>query len=229
MTVWTINKRAAPPGDWQAIVPETGMRVAGASYEDFREAVYENLMLNGHEPPEDMDAFATNLICQRIPGYCRQVTGPAERIVPHGESRSPRRSGRVSASSSTTSKISIQDVQSGMQNFWRWFRARRPLVSTAEAERRGRICAQCRFNQPHVPCPTCSKVYRLIGRMTASKEHQYTGHLQVCAVCKCCNKTQGWIPAHLLRRRPEHRYPSHCWKLELPIEEVANPPQITRE
>ena len=217
-----INKRSSPPGDWWIQVPEIKMEVKGASFELLVENVITMLELNGYQAPVDPKQYVTDLLCSRMPpGYCTDTHPPPAKKGPSPGANVRYRN--TKSPEAFAGQPTIKDIKKGFDTFYRWARAGRKLVSLREADRRGAICAQCIYNKPHRPCPTCSALYAAIRRLTTRRQTKHYEKLEVCLRCKCCNKTQTQIPMEHLRRQPHHRYPAHCWKREADIEQEAKP------
>jgi len=76
------------------------------------------------------------------------------------------------------------------------------VVPQEEAERRGEICASCRFNSPLTETG-CDGCYGLAGRilqLLGNRKTRMENNLAFCAICSCSNRVQVFAPLKILNR-----------------------------
>lgn len=116
--------------------------------------------------------------------------------------------------------VSVEQIKKTVAMFGRWLRSGRPIVEEEEATRRASICANCpgHFNVRIMGCTGCKAGYALVRKLRPRK-HRMDSKLKVCAVCKCENRTQIWLPSDFLGDtvlpNTLSQFPVGCWKKEL--------------
>lgn len=190
-----LNTYTVPPGGWRYVVPETKATLRAGNKEDLTRNVAKHLEANKLPVPHDLGDIIEDQICQFIgPEHC---TWGAEEYAAH-----PTMDGH--------------DVMNGAKVMLGWVLGGTPYVATSEAERRASICSSCVMNMPVGMCMACAGLSKIVTRITAGRRTSYDQFLHSCAICKCSNKAQIWLPLDTLHRgvTPDinEGFPIHCWK-----------------
>lgn len=172
--------------------------------------IRERILANGLPMPPNLAAVVEDLLCLRWPeGTCKGSAGGHPPGVPMPELQA---------------RLKVGDVARGAQVFGPWIAAGKPIVDVREAQRRASICSnfdgqgnKCPYNVGHEPCSACNSAYSAIQKLRPKNAAtRLDSKLLVCAVCKCDNKTQVWVPLEFLYKGiPDWmnaRLPDHCWK-----------------
>ena len=146
---------------------------------------------------EEMQARVEHYICQRLPkGFC--VGGPDRPVVPY------------------LSRAMIRDGTRLLLG--RIFSRKEFLVAPATAEKRAKICANCRSNM-HGICTSCigNEFFDIFGWfIRAGKKTPYDQALDVCVECGCLLRAKVWVSDATLFELSKHAYPENCWLFGTP-------------
>jgi hypothetical protein len=190
-----IRHDTVPPGGWRYVVPETSTTIRSGNEDELKLAVKKHLIANGKPVPADIGALIEDQLCQLIgPEWCTWGTSKFN-IDPN---------------------MKASDVLRGTKVLASWKLEGSPLVDQNEAERRAAICGSCMMNIPVGGCWGCSGLQQLVSKLTDGNKTSHDSTLQSCAVCKCSNRAQVWLPLDTLWRGVtsdiNESFPDHCWK-----------------
>jgi len=191
-----INR--TPPGDWYYICHDEFM-VKGRFYEELVSRVARHYKANGEEVPGNLGELVQHQICQRVPesicaGHVKKHFFPTIRQIESGT--------RV-----------LLDI---------WRQGGAALCEQDEAERRAKVCVECKWNIRLTNCKGCVWAYRIVRRAFQGRGTSMDGRLHACAICGCLNTAQIHCTSDVLQRSTrkdmiEH-YPDHCWKKAILME-----------
>lgn len=190
-----IRRDTVPPGGWRYVVPETKATIRAANEEDLKREVKKHLIANNMTVPVDIGALVEDQLCQVVgPEWC--TWGSQKYTI--------------------DSQMRAQDVVNGTKVLFSWKLEGSPLVDPNEAERRAAICAACMMNVTVSGCLGCAGLQGIVAKMTGGRKTSHDKLLQSCAVCKCLNRAQVWLPLDTLWRGVtsdiNESFPDHCWK-----------------
>lgn len=190
-----IRTNTVPPGGWRYVVPETKTTLKSGNLDELKRDVKKHLEANGFPVPADIGALIEDQLCQLIgPEWCSWGGGK-----------------HVAAPN-----MRAQDVINGTKVLVSWKLEGSPMVDPNEAERRAAICAGCGMNVHVEACLGCSGLQAMVGKITGGAKTSHDRLLHSCAVCKCLNRAQVWLPLDTLWRGVtsdiNEAFPDHCWK-----------------
>jgi hypothetical protein len=143
-----------------------------------------------------MEAIMQDQLCQVLPpGWCEY----------DDESR-PR----------VDTRLSWGDVESGSKTFIDWAAQGRPLVDQSEAERRGKICANCYLNVRATGCgQSCRELIRRLVGLFLDRKTSVDDKLNSCSACKCMMRVKVHFPIDLIEAHSDaaiqQLFPEFCW------------------
>ena len=190
-----IRTDTVPPGGWRYVVPETKTSLKSGSLEDLKREVKKHLEANSLPVPADLAAVIENQLCELIgPEWCSWG----------------------SAKYAAHPTMSASDVVNGTKVILSWKLEGSPFEDQNEANRRAAICASCMMNVHVAGCVGCSGLQGVVRKMVGGKKTAHDHLLKSCAICKCLNGAQVWLPLDTLWRGVtsdiNEAFPDHCWK-----------------
>jgi hypothetical protein len=188
----------APPGGWRYTVPETGVTITGAFFEETWRKVVRHHAANGL--PEPSRERVEDQSCRESSGVgtrCGPVKPkPVAGMLPH---------------------LTLGLVERFLKTVWETLKAR-DFVSLEEAERRAEICRSCPLATGGIGgCEGCFSLIRKAKDFVGTSPIKFEENKDACGACGC------FLPAKILisnktldkaegEQRP--RYWEKCWRLE---------------
>lgn len=109
------------------------------------------------------------------------------------------------------------DIKSFGQMVISWITSGAELVDQNEAERRGSLCRDCKYNIKAQGCMTCRGAVNAV-KGIAGKSTSHDPNLHMCNICACSNASAVWLPKEVqlqyLSEETKASFPTDgsCWK-----------------
>lgn len=198
-----IDPTTVPPGGFRYTQPETKTKLTAPSLPELLVKVRDHRLANGLPLRLEWKQEVEQSLCEELPsGVCRHVYSPRDTPL-----------------AAADRALSVYEVIAGAKLLGSWLFKGFEKVSQEEANRRGRICRSCPFNQPGEGCTTCASnalreaVTSVLGT-SRTDDHE---SLHTCNVCGCSLRVAVWAPRDLLEKySPQNvQAPDWCWKNKL--------------
>lgn len=185
------SKNVVPPGGWY--FEQGRYRIQGETWAALVANVAAHRTSNGL-PVGNVADEVENQICTRHPQFCSLPEQPTVHESPGFW---------ASVKNCTTALIKL-----GL--------GKDDLVSQAEANRRGLICAGCHNNvERSGGCAKCQKALADMfgGSVVGSRSTPHDPRLKACSICNCENRLKIWFPLSALQIDDSNRnaFPAFCW------------------
>jgi hypothetical protein len=165
-----------PGGEfWKAKHPETGYLFRELNFKTLLKKAREYSKKNNFPVGLDFEKQVESWVCVQQPGQCEEE-GTAKRPRPHN--------------------ITMGDVLRGSRVMLEFLRTGRTLVPRAEAERRAKICAGCKNNQPFkTSCGgLCAELRNVVQTIVGSGGTSFDDNLHACVCCHCFTVASVHLP-----------------------------------
>ena len=185
-----------PPGGWRYTVPETGMKLTGATPKTLRNRIGDHLRANGLPVPDNdtLDSRICEFMALGAP-YCGPpVKDPVEGIKKN---------------------LTLNDAHRFLKTVLAAVQARR-FVSREEAQRRMAVCAKCPLAGNIGGCLTCSGLISTIVKLVAGLVPEGIPGRPFCLACGCLVRAKVTLPNDVLDEAEEGNTPAYhadCWRL----------------
>lgn len=204
-----------PAKGWKAAQPENGHVVRGGSLDRLVIAVSKYRTANRLPVEKNIRRQVETQVCETMGDHERSIRC---RKLSENDSLNPEhlRNFRSSWTDVKNFGIAVKEVAGRAL-----FKQGGLHISQKEAERRGKICAECPFNLPVTNCWGCGLLGSLYRELAGHKRTSSDSKLKTCDVCGCDNRTQIHYTTDVLGAvaakqglSPE-AFPDHCWKKEI--------------
>lgn len=190
------NYREVPPDGYRYTVPQTGHYVKSWNVDSWLDKTRAHLKANNIEVPNDLLAQMEDQLCTLLPpGFCEYEDPNRPKIDTH---------------------FGWGAVEQGSKTLFEWAKQGLPLVSQDEAERRGKICANCYANIRVTGCGvSCRELIRNIIGWFVGRKTSVDDRLQSCGVCQCWLRSKIHIPLEVIEKHDnpalQPMFPKWCW------------------
>jgi len=184
MLNFRVRNIVPPGGRYFYEVADTKVMLEDLTLSGLLGRVRKHCIDNGLAVPKDLEAIVLDFMCRRLPeGFC------------YGDLDGRPRA-RV---------FTLQDIKARTLNL----ATGNPRVLVGEAQRRARICGQCKKNDRSV-CPSCIGLVSWARRLVGQQLGAIDEWLGVCLVDGAALAAK----IHLKNVPPDEEYPDNCWRTD---------------
>jgi hypothetical protein len=165
-----------PGGEfWKAKHPETGYLFREHNFKTLVFKAKEYCKKNGFPVGLDFEKQVESWVCNQMTSECEDES-EQKRPRPH--------------------RITMGDVLRGSRVMLEFLRTGRTLVPRAEAERRAKICAGCKNNQPFkTSCGgLCAELRGAVQAIVGAGGTSFDDQLHACSCCHCWTASSVHLP-----------------------------------